>query len=320
MSTTKSTKQKTLQIVALVLGLLLVGLLVYFIRSPGPPVTVEGPSREVSHGRGTSTIPTHPQKIVPFDLAALDILDALGVPVVGVAGSTFPTHLSRYGQASYRVIGTLFEPDYEALHAVAPDLVITGGRSTAKFKELAAIFPTIDLQIVPDRFLESVEGNTKLLASIFGKEEIAEQRLTALKSSIQELRTLVQDRGKGIVVLANGGRLSAYGPGSRFGLIHSEFGIPVAAEGLDVSLHGEAIHAEFLLEKNPSWIFVIDRDTAIGQTGSAEKLLDHSLVHRTEAWTKKQIVYLDPLNWYLVSGGLQSTQRMVDELRAAYAR
>ena len=38
--------------------------------------------------------------------------------------------------------------------------------------------------------------------------------------------------GKGLLVLTTGGKMSAYGPGSRFGVLHGEFGIVPAVEGL----------------------------------------------------------------------------------------
>jgi iron complex transport system substrate-binding protein len=112
--------------------------------------------------------------------------------------------------------------------------------------------------------------------------------------------------------------MSAYGPGSRFGAIHSDFGVPTAAEGLDTSRHGEAIGSEFIRERNPDWLFVIDRDAAIGQGDAARRLLDNPLVRQTNAWKQNQVVYLDPVAWYVVGSGIQSTQAMVDEIARAY--
>ena len=66
------------------------------------------------------------------------------------------------------------------------------------------------------------------------------------------------------------------------------------------------------------WLFVLDRDAAIGREGqSARQFLDNDIVRRTTAWQKSQVVYLDAANWYLVGGGLQALQRNVDGIKTA---
>ena len=55
-------------------------------------------------------------------------------------------------------------------------------------------------------------------------------------------------------------------------------------------------------------------------TRAARRLLDNPLVRQTTAWQKSQVVQLTPAIWYLVSGGIQATQMMVDEIAAAYAK
>ena len=70
---------------------------------------------------------------------------------------------------------------------------------------------------------------------------------------------------------------------------------------MQVAGHGQAISFEFILKTNPDWLFVLDRDAAIGREGaSASKLLDNPLVNATKAAKKKQIVYLNSANWYLL--------------------
>lgn len=277
-------------------------------------------TRSVAHAQGTTEIPASPSRVAVFDLSALDTLDALGVEVAAVAGDNFPPYLGKYGGSEYVKLGTLFEPDLEAVNALQPDLAITGGRSSAKYQSVADMVPTIDMRTDNNAPIATAIANTRMLAEIFGKTEEAEQRIERLEQSIEELRARTAGGGRGLVVLTTGGRMSAYGPGSRFGVIHTDFGVPTAAEGLDTSLHGEAIGSEFIRERNPDWLFVIDRDAAIGQGDAARRLLDNPLVRETNAWKRHQVVYLNPVAWYLVGSGLQSTQTMVDEIAAAYDR
>src|SRR5690606_498047 len=131
-----------------------------------------------------------------------------------------------------------------------------------------------------------------------------------LDQSVETLRAEAKDAGRVLVVLTTGGRMSAHGPGSRFGVIYDGYGLTPAVEGLDTGNHGQSISHEFILETNPDWLFVVDRDAAIGREGtSASQFLDNELVRQTTAWSQDQVVYLDPVGWYLVGGGLTAVKQ-----------
>lgn len=278
-------------------------------------------SAAVPHAQGTSQVRLKPEKVLTFDLGALDTLDALRAPVSGVPKATLPAYLSKYDKASYEKIGMLFEPDYETVNAADPDLIIVGDRSRAKYTELAKIAPTIDLSLDQKDILKSAIGNVRLLGRIFDKEAEAETRIAKLEKSVADVRQTGSHAGKGLIVLTTGGKMSAYGPGSRFGLIHDALGIQPTVDGLAVTTHGQAISAEFILKANPDWLFVLDRDSAVGQAGrSAKTVLDNKLVAQTTAWKKGQVVYLDPVNWYLIAGGLTAMQASVDQIAQALAQ
>jgi iron complex transport system substrate-binding protein len=273
---------------------------------------------KVQHARGETELPAVPRKVLVFDLAALDTLDALGVEVAGVPTARLPDYLSKFNADRYEKVGTLFEPNYEAVNAAEPDLIIVGGRSSAKYAELSKIAPTVDLSTDSKNYLESVMRNARLLGRIFDRQAQADAILGKLETSIADLRRDAANAGKGLLVLTTGGKMSAYGPGSRFGVLHGDFGIVPSVEGLAVTNHGQAVSSEFILETNPDWLFVIDRDAAVGRGGAAAKsMLDNELVAQTTAWKKGQVVYLDPVNWYLIGGGLTSMQASVDQIARA---
>jgi iron complex transport system substrate-binding protein len=78
---------------------------------------------------------------------------------------------------------------------------------------------------------------------------------------------------------------------------------------------------EYLAEVNPEWLFVIDRDAGIGRATdpgkAAAQVLDNELVHQTNAWKKKQIVYLDPQAAYIVSSGYTALTTLLDQVYKA---
>lgn len=276
---------------------------------------------KVATARGDVTVAANPAKVIVFDLAALDTLDAFGVKVAGVPGSNLPASLEKFKVDDYAKVGSLFEPDYEAVNALEPDLIIIGGRSAAKYDDLAKIAPVIDLTTDPKDFSGSVSRNALTLGAIFGKTDEAEARLARLKASVADLTVLTKDIGNGLILLTTGGKVSAYGPGSRFGQLHDQFGIAPADPDLDVAAHGQGVSFEFILETNPDWLFVIDRDAAVGRGGeAAAKILDNELVAKTHAWQSGKVVYLDPVKMYLTTSGIRSEQGIVDELAAAIGK
>ena len=279
---------------------------------------VQAADLTIPHASGETTLAAVPQKVFVYDLAALDILDALGVPVAGVPTGNKPSYLVEYTDGKVLEIGSFFEPNYETVNAEEPDLVIVGGRSAAKYADLARMAPTIDLTVPAEKYVEGTRDNTLLLGRLFGKEAEAASLVERLDVSIAALRTAATNAGPGLLVLTTGGKMSAYGPGSRFGVIHDTFGIPAAAPGLQIGNHGQPISHEFVLETNPDWLFVIDRDAGIGRDGqAAQQFLDNDIVRRTTAWQKGQVVYLNPLTWYLVGTGIQAAQQNVDAIAAA---
>ena len=272
----------------------------------------------VRHAQGETVLPARPTKVFTFDLAALDTLDAFGVEVAGVPGSNIPDYLARYRNDAHLKIGSLFEPDFETIAAAAPDLIIVAGRSSPRYAELSRIAPTIDLTVAPDAYLEGAKANAALLGRIFGREKEAAEHIAGLDASVAALREAAQSAGDVLMIMTNGGKVTAYGPGSRFGWIHDDLGLRPAAERVTAATHGEAVSFEYLLQTNPDWLFVVDRDSAIGSAGaSAAGTLDNDLVSATRAAENDRIVYVDTVRWYLVGPGISAVRTVVDEIAAA---
>lgn len=284
-------------------------------------VATLGYAAPIKHAQGETDIDGVPQKIVVFDLAAVDTLDALGVEIDGLPTGILPPYLQKYAGANITNVGTMFEPDFEAVAAMEPDLIIVGGRSAPKYAELSKLAPTIDLTVDRTNFFASAKQNTVTLGEIFGKQAEAAEAVAALDTSLAGLRASAEDAGNVLVMITTGGRMSAHGPGSRFDVVFSDYGFKPAVDGLDTGTHGQAISNEFILETNPDWMFVVDRDAAIGREGTAARqMLDNELVNQTTAWQKNQVVYLDPVSWYLVGGGLTAMNISIDQIVEALAK
>jgi iron complex transport system substrate-binding protein len=276
---------------------------------------------DVTDAQGTRDLPQRPRTVVVFDLAALDTLDALGVVVKGVPDWAMTGDLEKYRGDAYAKVGSLFEPDFEAVAALSPDLIVIGGRSQKHFAALSEIAPVLDL--TPDNadFRGSVRRNAETIGKLFGKEAEVAERLRTLDATTTRLREMTADQGRGLVVLTTGGKISAYGPGSRFSEIHDLYGLAAADPTIEATTHGQVISWEYILKVNPDWLIVIDRDAAIGKAETpARALLDNELVNRTRAAQAGHVVYLDPVAMYLTNSGLRAEQAIADSFVAAFER
>ena len=270
----------------------------------------------VTHAQGETTLPGVPQKVVSFDFAAIETLEAIGVNIAGLPGSNLPAHLEKYASDDYAKVGSLFEPDYEALAALEPDLIIVAGRSSTAYPELANLAPTVDLSNEWTNFYGSIKANAEIIGEIFDKEAEVAALIAETEAKVEASRSAAADAGKGLVVLTSGAEVTAYGPGSRFGFIHETLDVTPVIEDVEAATHGDSISFEFILETNPDLLFVIDRDAATGQ-GAAAAILDNELVGETTAWQNGDVVYIDPVRAYIVNGGLISFGVMADQVTEA---
>ena len=273
----------------------------------------------IETARGAVTFAAAPQKTVVLDLAILDIFDRLEIPVAGVTSGVKPEYLSGYADAAYAQLGSAFEPDIEKLNALSADLVIVAGRSSTKFDAFSGIAQTIDLTSDSTNLFGSLTRNMTELGKLFDKEEQAATTLAALNDRFAAVHEKAAEAGKALVIITTGGRMSTHGAQGRFATIFNEMGFTPAVAEVKAGNHGQPISNEFILETNPDWIFVVDRDAAIGRDGQpARQMLDNPLVHKTTAWKEDHVVFLDPADWYLVgAAGPTALDRALTQISTA---
>ena len=286
-----------------------------------PAAQTEGASLTVKTARGDANVPQNPERIAVYDLGVLDTLSKLGVKTgLSVDQKRLP-YLDEYFKST-KPVGTLFEPDYEALNAYKPQLIIIGSRTAKAFDKLNEIAPTIEMTADTANLKESAKERIDALAQIFGKQAEADKLKAEIDASFEAAKAAAQGKGKGLVILVNGGKLSAFGPSSRLGgWLHKDIGVPAVDEAIKEGSHGQPVSFEYLKEKNPDWLFVLDRGAAIGEEGQAAKdVLNNPLVAETTAWKKGQVVYLVP-ETYLAAGGVQellnASKQVADAFNAA---
>ncbi|MGH1649309.1 siderophore ABC transporter substrate-binding protein [Enterococcus gilvus] len=281
--------------------------------------TVKEESIEVKDSNGTVTVPKNPKKVVVFDNGSLDTLDALGAgdAIVGAATDNLPAYLKAYKKVPSA--GGIKEPDLEKINQMKPDLIIISGRQRDFLDQLKEIAPTMYLAVDPANTWQSIKQNVETLATIFDKEKSAKKQLAELETSINETKVKAEEsKDKALTVLVNEGQLSAYGKESRFGIIYDTFGFATSDDAIKASTHGQSVSYEYVLDKNPDILFVVDRTKAIGGDDSNNHVADNELVAQTTAGKNKKVISLQPDVWYLSGGGLESVSLMLKDVNKTF--
>ncbi|NVO56740.1 siderophore ABC transporter substrate-binding protein [Rhodobacteraceae bacterium B1Z28] len=273
---------------------------------------------EIDTYRGPANVSGQPGTIAVFDVAAADTINALGVPIAGTVDGLYVEYLDDVARNAVD-LGTFWEPDFEGVHALAPDLIVVGSRSSDQLDNMAKIAPSIDMTIDADLVGDAM-ARLRDYGRIFGKSDEAAALEQAFQDRLEQAISAAQGRGDVLIVMTNGPKISAYGGGGRFGWLHKDVGLPEAAPEISAAIHGEAISFEFVRDTDPDWLIVVDRLAAIGQPGdNAKATLDNALVQQTKAWQTGQVIYLNAADIYVAGGGIQSMMRTLDRLIAGFA-
>ena len=279
-----------------------------------------GEQIKLSSKAGEITIPANVSKIAVMDYTSLDTFVALGASdkVIGLPlSSAVPSSLASFKDGKYADFGAVNNVNLEKLAAAQPQLVISADRLQKQTDALKQIAPTYHYSIDTNNYWQSFHEQTLNLAKIVGKTSEAEQKLKALDEEAAKLSE--KTKGKtALIVLVNNDKLMAFGQHSRFGLIHDKLGFTPADASIKVGTHGQSISYEYITEKNPDYLFVIDRASAVtGKSGGAEAALNNDIIKQSKAAKENHIVYLDANNWYLMNGGLNAMHEMVTEVGSA---
>ncbi|MBK1440168.1 ABC transporter substrate-binding protein [Parapedobacter sp. ISTM3] len=271
----------------------------------------------IKHQLGETQVRKNPERVVIFDIGSLETYHELGIPVAGVANSV-PAYLPEYRSDKYAKLGGVKGPDIRAIAAFAPDLIIISGRQSNAYDSLSTIAPTIFLGVDTKDYWRSFETNVRHIAKLHGKEALAEQKLAALRQKRDLVTTETKDDGNtGFVVLHVRGGHTAYGSGSRFGFIHDVLGVRQSLADLDDTSHTGHRFSEGdgLVEKaNPDYLFLIDRDSAVGGDEKQTDGLLSDELKQTPAYRNNKIVALPGNIWYVSGGGLISVDKMITDV------
>ena len=155
---------------------------------------------------------------------------------------------------------------------------------------------------------------------MFGLEDQVATLMGGFDSRIETLKAFAEGKNA-IVGLCTSGGFNVLGNDGRCSIIGVEIGFENVGvdANIDTSTHGNEASFEFIVDKNPEYIFVMDRDAAIATEGAqlAQEIVENELVVGTDAYKNGHIVYLaHPAVWYTAEGGVTALDLMLADLES----
>ncbi|WP_295902892.1 siderophore ABC transporter substrate-binding protein [uncultured Vibrio sp.] len=272
----------------------------------------------VKHLLGETQVETKPERVVVLGMDSLDVLEELGIEPVGVVKTPMPPYLNKFQDEQYQSVGSLFEPDFETIYTLKPDLIIVSNRSSGSLEELQKIAPTVLFMANSKSYWETTQDAWRMIGNIFEKQAQVEDIIADKQKQIDDIYNKVKaNDADALVVMISGGNLTTFGAQSRYGAIYSLFGFEESFSNDNTDQHGDAISYEYITKVNPKYMLVLDRDAAIGQsTTTAKEHFDNPLINTLPVFKNDKISYLDAHAWYISASGIQATQKMIDDVQS----
>ncbi|MGL6066931.1 MAG: siderophore ABC transporter substrate-binding protein [Cetobacterium sp.] len=252
------------------LGIVLVICIGVFFHLTGDSKDViEGEKVTIVHMMGTTEVIKNPKRVIVFDYGITEMLTTAEIEIIGLPKDGMPKFLESFKDDKYINVGGLKEPNLEKIYSIKPDLIIVSGRQEPFYEQLSKIAPTVGLTTTGEDYVKVLRSNVETMSQIFTKAEALKDELLTIENNLKALKEKVEkDNLNALVVLSNNGKLSAYGLKSRFSVIYDYFGFK-NLEAIAASTHGSKINFEYILEKNPDYLFVVDRNAVMGGDLSA---------------------------------------------------
>ncbi|CCG02064.1 ABC transporter substrate-binding protein [Blastococcus saxobsidens] len=194
----------------------------------GPTASGDGAfPRTVEHAMGSTEIPEEPERVVVLDTGELDAALSLGVTPVGAVTTAVSEEFLSYlaeDAEGIDVVGTIAEPDLEAIAALEPDLILSNSvRHEDIYDQLSQIAPTVFAADLGDTWKE----NFRLDAEALGKEEEAEQLLADYEEQAAALGESIGNPADTTISPLRfvGGTIRAYQPDSFIGTVLTDIGL-----------------------------------------------------------------------------------------------
>ena len=261
--------------------------------------------------------PNDPQRIAVLNFVTLDFLDSIGMGdrIVGVIKSgSFPQHLLKYkNDENIANLGSMKNIDMELLMSIEPDVIFSSDRTEKRYDEFSMIAPTMSAAI--DYSVGFFQGFKDLVnnqaAVVNADASKVASIIDGYAARIEKIAAFAEGNTALLGIFAGG--LNTLGDVGRASIVTTDMGFTnLQLENVN---HGNISSYEAWLELNPDYMFVLDKDNAVGTEAVAarEQLeVNNPIIAETDAYKNGKIIYLEPGDvWYLCDGGVKGMDLMI---------
>ncbi|WP_424535903.1 ABC transporter substrate-binding protein [Sphaerisporangium viridialbum] len=280
----------------------------------------------VEHAMGKTTVPAQPKRVVALDQSFVDAVLALDTEVVGFTTyraltEKLPDYLgasaAQYGKDA-QVVGTLEAPSLEKIIALKPDLIVSAKvRHEALYDKLSQIAPTVFSETTGALWRE----NLRLMGRALGKDDLAEQKITAYEQRAAKIGEAVKAGNGGTMPTVTIARFAGeptvrlYVENSYSGIVLKDAGFP-RPEGQPTTTDTIAvdISEERIADLDADQIFVA---TYPDDKGDARRIQDKFEANPLWGRLKGERHEVDDVTW-MTACGIQGAHVILDDLAAAF--
>ncbi|WP_230109100.1 ABC transporter substrate-binding protein, partial [Microbacterium foliorum] len=266
--------------------------------------TAASGTHEVEHARGTTEVPDDVERVVTLEPLELDTAVAVGITPVGAAVASNVASTPAYlGVDGVESVGTVPEPDLEAIAALKPDLILgTEARHSALYEQLSAIAPTVFIETQADPWRE----NAQLIGEALNRDDEVADLLTAVDERCESLSDeyAVDGETAQLIRPRDETTLSLYGPVSFAGSLLECVGYTIPDQDWADGLQAD-ISPENIVDAAADNVFVTAADV------DDESAIPAALTQNADAFGRVTLV--DTAYW--VSGvGPKGAQAVLDDI------
>jgi iron complex transport system substrate-binding protein len=278
---------------------------------PAAPLECEAGFRAFTHAMGQTCIPETAQRVIALDTGEVDNALALGAPVVGAPiGDVLQYQAYLDGQLDgISDTGTISEPNFEAILALDPDLIIgSKQRYEAIYDQLSAIAPTV--------FVESLrvpwQDNFRFHADALGLSAEAEELIAEYNAHVAEVQTALGDALDSTtisIIRFRPGQVRLYLKSSFIGYILQDVGLP-RPPAQDQDVFSAEISIEQMQDADAEYIFVTGYDV---EDSERAMFLESPLWQTLSAVQNEHVVDVNDDYW-IAGLGIQAANLVLDDL------
>lgn len=268
--------------------------------------------RLIEHAMGMTCVSDNPQRIVVLDTGELDGVLSLGIKPIGaieaMAGAGFSSYLAGGITDGIEVVGTIAEPNLEAILSLSPDLILSSKlRHEDLYDELSAIAPTVFTERVGVAWKE----NLVIYADALNRQDALAIRLAEYESRLETIRQVIDVENIEVSIIRFvPGQNRVMQRGSFIGTIIDDIGLarPESQRGDD-----------FMVTISLEQINLMDGDVIfMSYYGTADETEQASFTEsplwQTLTATQNNTVYaVDDAHWFL-SIGFLGANRVLDDI------